>query len=236
MNKKQQDYEVAITKYNTNPWYTRIEFFSSIIIVALQCITAANLFFYHVPIHLLAFAMMLIITYFLTDFINGIVHMVVDNSAHYTSVIGPFVAAFNLHHTRLTYKSKHVIKIYFEESGHKLWLVFYLIILFTMQCSISINFYINVGLVALGIFSSFAELSHFWCHHASQSHPLIRVLQQYRLLLCVHHHKIHHRDDNVNYAFLNGWSDPILNVIARYCCAGYKNRSDQYVMRYEHHV
>ena len=46
------------------------------------------------------------------------------------------------------------------------------------------------------------------------------------------HHKHHHLSDNINYAFLNGITDPILNKIALYLYNGYKNNADLHVLAY----
>jgi uncharacterized protein YccT (UPF0319 family) len=54
------------------------------------------------------------------------------------------------------------------------------------------------------------------------------------VLLSRNHHKKHHQNDNQNYAFLNGMSDPILNVVADILYAdGYKNQSDLHFETYE---
>ena len=72
---------------------------------------------------------------------------------------------------------------------------------------------LNLGLVSFGILSSVAELSHYWCDSA-KTNAFISFLQKYRILLSLKHHRHHHIQDNRNYAFLNGASDPLLNIIA----------------------
>lgn len=230
---KIKQYEVAIEKYKNIPWYTRFEFFFSIIVITLQIITSVKLFQQYNSTNILAIVITLFFSYFLTDFINGFVHMIVDNNDHYTSIVGPFVAAFHLHHVKLTYQNKHPLKIYFYESGHKIWLVFYLMIIFIIQCLTHINFCVDLSLVSMGVLSSVAELSHFWCHNKKQTNRFIRLLQKYRVLLPMKHHRLHHRHDNTHYAFLNGMSDFWLNMIAKRFYSGYKNFSDQHVAVYE---
>jgi hypothetical protein len=173
-----------------------------------------------------------LIAYIATDFINGLVHMIVDNTNHFTSAVGPFIAAFHLHHYKLKYKEAHAFKIYFYESGHKFWLVVYLLLLIFAQKVLPLSPHVNLGLVLLGIFSSIAEVSHYWCHKQKGNHRMITVLQKYNLLLSFQHHRLHHTHDNINYAFLNGMTDPLLNIIARCCYKGYKNHSDKYVQAY----
>jgi hypothetical protein len=46
------------------------------------------------------------------------------------------------------------------------------------------------------------------------------------------YHARHHRNDNVQYAFLNGMSDPLLDLIARKFYTGYKTTTDNHYARY----
>lgn len=230
---KIREYEVAIEKYKNIPWYTRIEIFFSILIITLQIATTVKLFHQYSTTSIFAITVTIVVSYFLTDFINGFAHLIADNAQNYTSIVGPFYAAFHLHHIKLTYQNKHPLKIYFYESGHKIWLVFYLIIIFLAQYVTHLNFCLNLCLVSIGVLSSLAELSHFWCHNKKQTNLFIRLLQKNRILLSMQHHKFHHRNDNINYAFLNGVSDPLLNMIAKRFYSGYKNSSDKHVAAYE---
>ena len=61
---------------------------------------------------------------------------------------------------------------------------------------------------------------------------MIAWLQSKRILLYKPYHLQHHRDDNIQYAFLNGMTDSLLNIIARYCFKGYKNHADLHVSLY----
>ncbi|MDP1574258.1 MAG: fatty acid desaturase CarF family protein [Coxiellaceae bacterium] len=230
---KTQAFTIAIKKYNQNPWYSRLEMVASVIIILLQIMTTVTLFKSYTTTSLSIILITLLVTYIATDFINGMVHMIVDNNANYTSCVGPFIAAFHLHHLKLNYQSKHALKIYFYESGHKLWLVFYLLVVFILQQTLHLTFCLNLCLVGIGFLSSIAELSHFWCHNAAQTNAFIRWLQRCGILLSMQHHKIHHQKDNRNYAFLNGVTNPLLNLIASLCCKGYKNRSDKYIADYK---
>lgn len=226
---KTKEYKVAIEKYNRMARYSRIEFCASVIIITLQIATTIKLFQHYNATNIITIIITVFIAYSATDFINGFTHMIVDNSTNYTSIVGPFVAAFHLHHSKLIYQDKHPVKIYFFESGHKLWLVFYLLAVFTIQSCVNLNFCFNLFLVMIGLLSSVAELSHFWCHNVTQCNSLIRLLQKFRVLLSMKHHRLHHTSDNIHYAFLNGMTDYFLNIIAHYFFQGYKNRSDKHV-------
>ena len=59
---------------------------------------------------------------------------------------------------------------------------------------------------------------------------MVKFLQKYNILLSPSHHRYHHSHDNMNYAFLNGLSDPLINIIAKKMkFTGYKNNADQHV-------
>ena len=231
MSYKFSHFSFAIEKYNTIAWYTKFEFLISIIVIFAQILSLLNLLqtYYFTGIYNVLFA--LIVSYIVTDFINGFVHMIIDNNTKFTSIVGPFIAAFHVHHYKVKYKEKGALKIYFDESGHKFWLVIYLILLIFAQQFFLLSPNTNLGLVAFGIFSSIAELSHYWCHK-QKNNRLIKFLQEHNILLSLQHHRLHHIKDNINYAFLNGVSDPLLNVIARLFYSGYKNSSDVYVAAY----
>ncbi|MDO8805284.1 MAG: hypothetical protein Q7R35_12745, partial [Elusimicrobiota bacterium] len=57
--------------------------------------------------------------YLLTDFINGLVHLYMDNNDDYESMAGPLIANFHLHHKIPRYKDKNLAAIYFLETGSK---------------------------------------------------------------------------------------------------------------------
>jgi len=229
---KIKEYKTAIEKYNNIAWYRGIEVLASMIVITLQSATIMNLFYHHKTTGIIAIILTVFIAYVVTDFISGLVHMIMDNNTNYSSIVGPFVATFHLHHHKLTYQNKHPIKIYFYESGHKFWLVIYLLLLFIIQCFINLSFCLNLCLITISLMSSLSELSHFWCHNSPQAKGVIGLLQKYRILLSMNHHKFHHRDDNTHYAFLNGMTDPVLNVLANYLFKGYKNHTDKHVAAY----
>ncbi|MDP1614792.1 MAG: fatty acid desaturase CarF family protein [Methylococcales bacterium] len=229
---KVREFSSAIEQYYAFPEYVAFETFLAIMVVALQLLSVFQVVqSYHFYSGFLLIISM-IIAYLATDFFNGLVHMIVDNNTSYTSLAGPFIAAFHMHHFKLKYTEKHPLHIYFTESGHKFWLVVYLVFLNCLQKYVALDPNLNLGLVSFGILSSFAEVSHYWCHNVQKNNPIILFLQKHRILLSLKHHRFHHIRDNVNYAFLNGVSDPLLNIIARKYYTGYKSRSDKHVATY----
>lgn len=171
-----------------------------------------------------------VIAYFLADFINGLIHMYMDNNSNYTSIGGPFIASFHLHHKNPRYKKNPLWIVYFNESGSKVWLLpFLLLLVVVTYLNILPNFILHT-LCLFGIISSIAEVSHYLCHN-SQS-KFVRFLGDIGILMTKKHHGRHHAEDNVNYAFLNGLTDPLINLIAKSIYSGYKDGTDKHYANY----
>lgn len=232
MDSKIEQFTQAIEKYLKYPRYQRIETWVSFFVVTLQAMTLLSWFGSAQTISCVSLVVTLLLAYVVTDFINGLVHLFMDNNTHYVSIFGPYVAAFHLHHAKYFYRIRPLLKVYFDESGTKFWLLAYLICLFVIQFDMKLNVYLNLGLVAFGIFSSVAELSHYWCHQATEENRMILWLQNHHILLSKEKHKAHHASDNIQYAFLNGVTDPLINLIARRCYQGYKNHADKHTKMY----
>lgn len=229
---KVNEFIQAIQKYLSHWKYKSFERLVSFSIISLQAITFFNLIYTYESTSYFCLILVLIIAYIITDFVNGLVHMYMDNNTYYTSPVGPYIAAFHLHHAKYFYTVRHPLKVYFDESGTKFWLLVYLFFLAGIQFSVHLSALLNTGLVAFGIFSSVAELSHYWCHNATEKNRLILWLQNHHVLLSKKHHKAHHCSDNIQYAFLNGVTDPLINLIARCCYKGYKNFADKHTRAY----
>lgn len=226
---KQNQFNAAMELYSSRRIYGLVGLLVSVANVSLQFYLLVALAHWEMGwiAKLAAFSA----AYVLADFINGLIHMAMDNSDSYDSVAGPLIAAFHLHHKTPMYKVRPLPVVYFNESGAKIWLVPYLITVALALKFLHPNPVISHIMVYFGILSSVAEVSHYLCH-TSMAKPVL-LLGKMRLMLPKRHHGRHHGDDNVNYAFLNGCTDPLLNVIARRFFAGYKKNTDLHYARYE---
>ena len=175
-------------------------------------------------------ALVFFVAYAATDFFNGLVHMYMDNNDNYDSPAGPLIAAFHLHHKTPLYKKNNILLVYFNESGAKNWLVGYLLLAVILVKTQPIPPAVSHLLAYIGILSSVAEVSHYCCHVVDSG--ITRSLRSIGLFLSKKHHARHHIADNLNYAFLNGLTDPILNMIARKYFRGYKNTTDLHYAAY----
>jgi uncharacterized membrane protein YbaN (DUF454 family) len=225
---KQKQFHKAMDKYNSQNYYPNMYKLVSILNVSMQVILLFILFSSNMPWYF--YIIGIFIAYFLTDFINGLVHMYMDNNDDYNSIWGPFIASFHLHHKIEKYRDANIFLIYFNESGAKFWLVPYLAIVILLS-TLQINTFLLHLLTYIGILSSFAEVSHYLCHNANSN--LVKTLQKYRILLPTKHHAKHHQFDNQSYAFLNGSSDFIIDKIANKLYRGYKDGSDEHFKKYD---
>ena len=225
---KQKEFNKAMDKYHSHAYYQHIYKLVSTLNVSMQIYLLFMIFSLALPWYLYIIA--LFVAYFITDFINGLVHMYMDNNDSYNSIWGPFIASFHLHHKTQMYKDSNIFLLYFNESGAKFWLVPYLAIVILLSM-VQISPFILLLLIYIGILSSFAEVSHYLCHNRDSN--LIKILQSYRILLPTKHHDRHHQLDNQSYAFLNGTSDFIIDKIANKLYGGYQNGSDRHFEKYE---
>lgn len=173
-----------------------------------------------------------VVAFVLADLVSGLVHLYMDHNDHYASVVGPFIAAFHLHHDTPRYTDRGLIHVYVDESGSKQWLVVFLTVFtFLFLFTATSPLLLCIG-AYFAVFSSLSELSHYLCHN-SRAKP-VRFLQGLWILLPKKHHMQHHRIDNVNYAFLNGMSDPLINWIARNFYSGYRSGTELHTALYQH--
>lgn len=224
---KQKEFKNAMKAYHSHDYYQYIYTLVSFLNVSLQLLLLLRVF--SLDITWYGFFLALFLAYFLTDFINGLVHMYMDNNDNYRSKWGAFIASFHLHHQKEKYRDANLFLIYFNESGAKFWLVPYLIFVGVLTF-FSVNSMILLILIMVGILSSVAEVSHYLCHNGESK--MVLWLQKYRLLLPMSHHKLHHENENESYAFLNGSSDFLIDMIAKKLYTGYKNGTDKHFEHY----
>ncbi|GFO70250.1 hypothetical protein GMLC_38290 [Geomonas limicola] len=228
LSEKQIQFNDAMKRYQSLARYQVFNVAVSSVNVALQ--TYLLVLVWPVRIGPVGLAVAVAVSFVLTDFLNGLVHMMMDNNDSYDSVFGPFVANFHLHHKIIQYKKRPLPVVYFNETGSKVWLVGYLsfvLLLFEVGQLAPLAAHI---LVYVGILSSLAEVSHYLAH--SSTAPLTLLLGRLKIILPKRHHAHHHLEDNRNYAFLNGMTDPLLNIIARAWYPGYKKYTDTHYAYY----
>lgn len=219
---RQEQFLAALRLYETRPAYKAFGRLVATANVSLQ--VALLVLVWQQPIGPLLQVALLAAAWLAADFVNGLVHMVMDANDAYDSLAGPLIANFHLHHRNPRYARHPLPIVYFVESGSKIWLVVYLAAVLALLATGRLASPLAWFLVDVGILSSVAEVSHYLCHTSSS--PLAHRLGEARILLSKHHHARHHREDNVSYAFLNGLTNPLLDVIAKHFSRGYRNTTD----------
>ncbi|MBU3130827.1 fatty acid desaturase family protein [Clostridium gasigenes] len=134
---KQKQFIAAMELYEDKRIYKLFGKFISTVNISLQIIIAYVVIPINIGIWWQVFSF--IVAYFLTDFINGLVHMYMDNNENYKSVAGPLIASFHLHHKTPLYKKNNLLLVYFNESGSKIWLSGFLIIVSIVMSIFNIN-------------------------------------------------------------------------------------------------
>lgn len=226
---KQKEYNDAMKFYEERQIYQVFSRCIAIVNVSVQVILTFIVLPTKIGIGWQLFS--LILAYLMADFINGLVHMYMDNNDYYKSIAGPLVASFHLHHKKPLYKKNKIIVVYFNESGSKIWLAALSILAIIVISIFDINPVILHIILYFSIFSCIAEVSHYLCHVSDGK--FVGAFRKSGLILGKHHHGRHHLEDNVNYAFLNGVSDPLINIIAKKFYPGYKNTTDRHYENYQ---
>lgn len=228
LNIKQSQFNAAMDLYRSKKIYTAFSRLVATLNVSLQMVLVYLI--WDIQLGLAGQAGAFILAFVLTDFLNGLIHMIMDHKESYDSFYGPLVANFHLHHQTPKYTRHPLSAVYFNETGAKIWLVPFLMLTLFFEMNGSFSPFVIHTLVYIGILSSVAEVSHYLCHTSDSkaAHFLARV----GILLSREHHTPHHTEDNVNYAFLNGMSDPLINLIARTFFVGYKNTTDQHFAKF----
>lgn len=226
---KQAQFNTAMERYEHRPTYKRIDKTVAIVNIALQIMLLSRI----IPLAISPWqqAASFVLAFFLTDFINGLIHMYMDRNDNYESFAGPLIAKFHLHHKNPRYKDHNLLVVYFNETGSKVWLVFYLSAVTALSYMPGMNPVMLHVMVCFGILSSVAEVSHYLCHNSQA--PAVFFLARTGILLSKKRHARHHLADNVNYTFLNGMSDPLVNFIAGKWSPGYKKGTDLHFANYE---
>lgn len=222
----QERFNAAMDRYNGRRRYRAFETLVATANVSLQFVLLFQIA--RQPSSLLAHAVAFMVAYVLADFLSGIVHLVMDGNRAYTSVFGPIIANFHLHHKVPRYTRRPLWLVYFKESGSKIWLVPFLIAVVALHGLVPTPVWLV--LVYTGILSTVAEVSHYLCH--SSNSRSTKVLGSMGLLLSKRHHEPHHRLDNTRYAFLNGMTDGVVDRIANRWFSGYKLGTDLDYARY----
>lgn len=228
LSAKQKQFNTAMERYNSGSAYRLFGSMISITNISLQLYLLYRIRPLSIGISLQIFS--IIAAYLVTDFINGLVHMYMDNNDRYDTLAGPLVANFHLHHKTPQYKKHHLLIVYFTETGSKIWLAGYLLAVAALAEVPGVNPVVLYVLVYTGILSSVAEVSHYLCH--SSTSTLTIFLADCGLLLSKRRHARHHLQDNSSYAFFNGLTDPLLDLIAAKYYRGYKQNSDLHFAHY----
>jgi sterol desaturase/sphingolipid hydroxylase (fatty acid hydroxylase superfamily) len=229
MELKQKQFNAAMALYDGRKGYRMFGVGVSLANIALQIYTLFKVMALSIGF---GWQIVSVITaYLITDFGNGLVHLYMDHNDDYESWAGPLIANFHLHHKTPRYQVNNVLIVYFNETGSKVWLVFYLATLALLFHLPGINPVLLYILTYFGILSSVAEVSHYLSHNSLS--PTAMFLARCKLLLTKRQHATHHIQDNISYTFLNGITDPLVNLIARRYFTGYKNNTDLHYATYD---
>jgi hypothetical protein len=225
---KQKQFNAAMELYENRKKYKLLGIFVSITNISMQIYILSRVLTFAIGFWWQIISV--IAAYLITDFINGLVHLYMDDNDNYESLAGPLIANFHLHHRTPRYQDNNLLVVYFNETGSKIWLVFYLAAVAILFHLPNINPVLLYTLTYIGILSSIAEVSHYLCHNSNSAVAIF--LMRIKLLLPKREHARHHLADNVSYTFLNGATNPLVDFIAKTFSTGYKSKTDLHYATY----
>jgi len=166
----------------------------------------------------------LIISIFAADTASSILHWTFETyGTRHTMFIGPTIDTFRTHHAK-PYRIWHrnVWSVNHELCRAMLVLQLlcsgYLVVYFRFKHDKQQIFFYLLSQPFIILFA-FCNQFHKWSHAQNQCHlpRIIRLLQNYKLILSHAHHHIHHIPPHQkHYAIITGWSDHILDNIHFY--------------------
>jgi hypothetical protein len=227
---KQKQYNAAMDIYDKMPVYVRIGLAVSFINVGCQVLI--GVFTFRQSIGPFRQVLVFAVAYILADFVNGLVHMYMDNADDYEAPYGPLIAAFHLHHRTPAYKIKPLAAVYWHESGSKIWLAMFQLAAVAAALLGAVSGAAMWGIFYFSVLSCVAEVSHYLCH-VPNTNAFERFLGRVGILMNNRYHaREHHTKDNINYSFLNAMTDPLVDLIAKKLYTGYKETTDTHYAYY----
>jgi hypothetical protein len=109
---KQKQFNSAMDLYESRKRYKLFGVFVSITNICLQIYTLSRAFM--LSLGFWRQILSLIAAYLITDFLNGLVHLYMDDNDNYESWAGPLIANFHLHHRTPRYQDNNLFLVYFN--------------------------------------------------------------------------------------------------------------------------
>jgi Lipid desaturase domain len=156
---------------------------------------------------------LVVVGYFLTDFISGFVHWAGDTLGSETlPIIGPtFVKPFRFHHIDQKDITRHD---FIETNGNNciLSVMLMLHVAILMPRTPGFWFYYGALMFSIALFTLGTNQFHKWAHaDPATVHPVVRGLQRTGLILSPDHHETHHTAPfETYYCITHGMLNPLL--------------------------
>jgi hypothetical protein len=148
-----------------------------------------------------------------TDWMSGVLHVVLDNPILNTwPIIGPEARAFQGHHFDPTGVARGPILDMVREDHS---LVFLVLTVFAIGRPTS------AALLTFGLhfcwMTHLMMASHRWSHtHPKYLPSVVRAMQDAGVIMSIKHHSKHHASYDSNFCIFSGICNPLLNVIVKY--------------------
>jgi hypothetical protein len=156
---------------------------------------------------------LVVVGYFVTDFISGFVHWAGDSLGSETMPLlgAHFVKPFRFHHVDQKDITRHD---FIETNGNNciLSVLLMLHVAVLMPRTPGFFFYYGALMFSIALFTLGTNQFHKWAHaDAATVHPIVRTLQRTGLILSPNHHDTHHTAPfETYYCITHGMLNPLL--------------------------
>lgn len=171
----------------------------------------------HPDSSLLSATVIFVITYFFTDVISGVFHLVLDNPLFINqSPIDSMCRGFQEHHLDPTLIFKMSLFNHVRVMGQPLVGVWVLSMPLEFIAGKTM-YHFHVYYLCLSVMLVYMQCCHRWAHMPFKMRgPVIRTLQNLRLALPAGEHLNHHGAPYMqNFCIMNGMTNPLLNFVTQ---------------------
>jgi hypothetical protein len=153
------------------------------------------------------------------DFFTGLVHIYLDHKRivpNSTSVLDDTAEGFQYHHKKPLFFTQN--RAFYNPLGQ-----FQILVYLTTPVHLTtalVDFmttgghWFFIGMYTYIMVATVSQIIHGYSHKSIQDTPfIILTLQNLNILLSKKQHHIHHANGTFNFAIVNGWSNPFLNIL-----------------------
>jgi hypothetical protein len=168
---------------------------------------------------------------FVADFLSGLTHIYIDfGTSDRKNPIHKQLFLSRVHHHELMRPARlDYASLWFFPALYSFLLLalFPAVLIWVIPGTVDLSL-LSAFWLCLLWFSSISQVSHAFAHGKAKSRlakKITRSLQRIRIFISPGSHGKHHREIDLNFCVLNGWANPLLNLIFKKCIESHVSES-----------